>query len=468
MLTPRHELVIGVNDYTALDPLKNPRNDASKVYAALKRMGFNGAAPLVDVETDGGSDTTLTTRKSIYLALGDLSRAARNDGGVIFLYFAGHGLTYQNETYLLPSDTTITEPSDIKLFGIPMSDIFNKIKEANATAAAVIVDACRNNPFGQQAMPSEFSLVPVLSQDPPTKTLAMFSTVRGDTADDGEGGNSPFTTSLLAFMEEPDRPIEMMLNQVRQTYLELDKAPILNSRILGEFVLMSTKHEFQTQSVKWAQASQVNTSVEYDGFIKNFPGGYFERAARQKLNQTAQNEAIAATRRATAPVMASNRAALNGAVLFSNPFVKSGQHAALAVGEPLSVVGKSGIYLLVVRDRDGTNGYVLEQMTQLIRSDNVSVAFDPGTAASLADASSTVRDFLTARNISNNGAALITVQSVLPNTAPASSAVAAHDAAANIVKQLTDAGVPRNKIQIAPVFKGGDAASIQIIGATSR
>ena len=468
-LTPRHELVIGVNDYTYLNPLKNPRNDATKVYASLKKMGFEGAAPLVDVETDGGSDTRLTTRNSIYQALGDLSRAAKNDGGVLLIYFAGHGLTYQDQTYLLPSDAPITDPSDVKTFGIPMSDIFDKVKAANATAAVIIIDACRNNPFGQQPIPSDLSLTPFLRDDPPPKTLAMFSTIKGNETDDGsDQDDSPFTTSLLAFLEDPDRSIEEVLSSVRSTYLDAEKVPILNSRITGELPLMSTENEFKKQAIKWAQASQINTSMEFDGFIRSFPGGYFERAARQKLNQTAQNEAIAAVHRATSAVLASNRIASRGAILYSNPFIKTGRPTPLTAGEPLSVVGKSGNYLLVVRDRNGMNGYVLERLTQAAPSTNITVAFDSDTGKTVGDTRSAVQSFVIARQTSIGSNSVITVQTVLPITASGSEAVQAHEGASIVAQQLVDAGVPKRKVQIAPTFRAGATASIQIIGAADR
>jgi caspase domain-containing protein len=462
MLTPRHALVIGVKDYTALDPLNNTRNDAGKVYAILKSVGFSDARLLTDLETDGGPDTRQTQRGTIYTALGDLSRAARQDGGVIFIYFAGHGLTYQNETYLLPSDAVISEPDDVKHFGIPMSDIFDKIKTANATEAIVIVDACRNNPFGRQPVPDGVSLYPVLPEDPPLKTAAFFSTVKGDTAPDGDGEDSPFAKVLLSFLNSPDRPLDLVLSDVRQSFVEADKVPILNIRTYGEFVLMSTEEEFRKQSLKWAQTSKDNTPVEYDGFVREFPGGYFERAARKMLNQSAQDAQIAATRRATAPILATNLLAQQGAVLYANPFAKNGAHTPLLAGEHISALGKSGVYLWVVRDRDGKNGYVLEKMTKPAPSNNVNVAFDVQNATPAGDGKSIVDSFLS----TYVPGSFITVQSVLPSGEPASSSVGAHEAAHSVVKFLTDAGIPRSSIQVAPVYVGGTAPTIVIKNAS--
>jgi len=65
----------------------------------------------------------------------------------------------------------------------------------------VILDACRNNPFGNRLQPSTKGLAQV---DAPPGTMIAFATAPGSTAADGTGRNGLYTHHLVRQMDRPD------------------------------------------------------------------------------------------------------------------------------------------------------------------------------------------------------------------------------------------------------------------------
>jgi uncharacterized caspase-like protein len=77
----------------------------------------------------------------------------------------------------------------------------------------VILDACRDNPFGGRARGLGRGLA---FMDPPTGTYVAYSTAPGSLAEDGEPGqNGIYTSELLKAMREPGLRIEDVFKRVR-------------------------------------------------------------------------------------------------------------------------------------------------------------------------------------------------------------------------------------------------------------
>jgi uncharacterized caspase-like protein len=81
----------------------------------------------------------------------------------------------------------------------------------------VILDACRDNPFLQkmQRMAATRSVTRGLAAiEPLGATLVVYAAKDGETAEDGDGKNSPFTTSLLRRIQEPGVEINRVFRLV--------------------------------------------------------------------------------------------------------------------------------------------------------------------------------------------------------------------------------------------------------------
>src|SRR6478609_6988669 len=132
----RIALVIGNSAYEKVAPLPNPANDAGAMATMLKGAGFD----VVDLKLD--------------LKANEMRRALRNfadnarDADVAIVYFAGHGIEIDGINYLIPVDAVLERDLDAFDEAIPLDRILAVIEPAKQLRL-VILDACRDNPFGK-------------------------------------------------------------------------------------------------------------------------------------------------------------------------------------------------------------------------------------------------------------------------------------------------------------------------------
>ena len=209
----RVALVIGNSAYTEASPLSNPVNDARDIAAALSRVGFDVETSL-DVDRDGLSEALRQfTRRSI-------------GAEMALVFYAGHGVEVNGSNYLVPVDARLQVDTDVRYEAVPLGDVV--ASTAGATLRIVLLDACRNNPLARlmQRMVSPRSLSPGSLGDPDEDLLAAgqilvsYAAAAGTTASDGTDRNSPYTTALLANLEEPGLEIGLLFRRVRMQVLQ--------------------------------------------------------------------------------------------------------------------------------------------------------------------------------------------------------------------------------------------------------
>jgi len=127
-------------------------------------------------------------------------------------YFSGHGTQLAWRNYLLPVDAEIRKPDDIPARGVDLNALMQGLGRASSPMNIVILDACRDNPFGR-SLPGEQK---GLSQfDAPPGSLLAYATSPGNTASDGSGVNGLYTEHLLHEISAPDTRIEDVFKRVR-------------------------------------------------------------------------------------------------------------------------------------------------------------------------------------------------------------------------------------------------------------
>ena len=143
----RSALVIGNSAY-AFGPLLNPENDAKLLAETLEKTGFT-------VRTVLNAD-----RQTMQKALLEFSRDIRDKDTVGLFYFAGHGAQVNGANYLIPVDADIKAESEVKIFGINVDEFVSTLERADGRTNIVILDSCRNNPFGAAARSVRKGLAP--------------------------------------------------------------------------------------------------------------------------------------------------------------------------------------------------------------------------------------------------------------------------------------------------------------------
>jgi hypothetical protein len=110
------------------------------------------------------------------------------------------------------------------------------MEASGARTNLIILDACRNNPFPGVGRGMERGLAVVGSVQPP-RSLIVYSTAPGKTAQDGDGRNGVFTGALLKHLADPGLDAELMIRRVREDVIASTsgvQVPRHNSSVTGQ------------------------------------------------------------------------------------------------------------------------------------------------------------------------------------------------------------------------------------------
>lgn len=223
-LEQRVALVIGNGKYKDA-PLLNPVNDARAVAKALGRAGFQ----VVQKENVG--------RAEMHIALREFGDALRK-GGVGLFYFAGHGVQVKGRNFLIPVDANIEREDEVAYNGLDANQVLDKMETANNRLNIVILDACRNNPFGRSSRSASAGLA---QMEAPVGSFIAFATAPGSVASDGQGKNGLYTQHLLRAMARPGVKIEDVFKDVRagvRRDSQGRQVPWENTSLEGDFVFV--------------------------------------------------------------------------------------------------------------------------------------------------------------------------------------------------------------------------------------
>jgi len=118
----------------------------------------------------------------------------------------------RGRNYLVPVDADIAREDEVAFAALDLAAVMEKLDSAKNPVNIVILDACRNNPFGNRVSVSTRGLAQV---DAPPGTLIAFATAPGSVAADGSGRNGLYTGELVQAMRKPGAGIEDTFKTVR-------------------------------------------------------------------------------------------------------------------------------------------------------------------------------------------------------------------------------------------------------------
>ena len=308
-------LIIGNSNYANTTSLSNPANDARLIAGAARQAGF---------------EVTLVSD----LATANFQRTLRDfrlvaDGSeVAMIYYAGHGIEGQGKNWLIPVDAKLETDFDLPYEAINMDRLLEAL--AGAKVRMVVLDACRNNPFGN-AWKSGVRAVPRgLNDTEIDDVLIIYAAAPGQTATDGDTGNSPFATSLARRIPEPGLPLQMLGGAVRDDVLAATggkQRPFVSASITGTPVFLVGQPRAAPQlavsaqpnsggggdrsmldALMWQGAVSANTAAAFQAYLREFPAGVFSNTAQvyiSRLTPAAQAAPAApvSETRSSAPVV---------------------------------------------------------------------------------------------------------------------------------------------------------------------
>lgn len=339
----RVALVIGNDAYRHVQPLEKAGNDARAVGAALEKVGFRTAVLL-------NAD-----RRQLSRAINRFTEEVAGGGQAVF-YFAGHGVQINNQNYLLPVDFELPgNEADVADQAIHLQAVQDKLAEARAQYALLVIDACRDNPLPRRAGRSLGGTRGLAQPSSAQGLMVVFSAGAHQQAldkldDRDRHPNGVFTREFLPWIEKPGVRIRDAILEVRRNVhaaakkVDHDQLPAVYDQVLGDFYFVppARGHE-RTLTVTeaaevafWNSIQGSQARADYEDYLARYPKGVFAGLAQRRLQvlagtgltpvspvrpvaQTAAKAAPPVTRPAAAPTSAGKPSAAVAQVQPSAP-----------------------------------------------------------------------------------------------------------------------------------------------------
>ncbi|CAN5275477.1 hypothetical protein BH09BAC3_BH09BAC3_21570 [soil metagenome] len=226
----KYALVIGAQHYTGLPSLRNSLADAVAISSSLRGKGFQ-VESLYDPKT----------KKEIKDAVNRYFNQMRDQvGGVGIIFYAGHGMQYEGENYIIPISATLKSPADLEDGCVRMNTVMAVLKSTSKSLNILLLDACRSLPSFTRG--SEEGLD---RMEAPEGSIIVFATQAGRVASDGVGANGLFTSKLIKVMNEPNLNITEVFKKVKQqVYIDSKETqlPSIEDNSIGsDFYFISVK-----------------------------------------------------------------------------------------------------------------------------------------------------------------------------------------------------------------------------------
>jgi uncharacterized caspase-like protein/TRAP-type C4-dicarboxylate transport system substrate-binding protein len=383
----RSALVVGNAGY-AREPLPNAVNDARAIGSALRAHGFE-----VVVVEDAGSETM----RSAVAGFGKRLEA----GGLGLFYYSGHGLQIEGSDHLVPVNADIASEASLRLEAIRLEDIIGEMSKPRPDRMNVLIlDACRNAPFGGRfggAASDDGRRRPF-----PPDLLIAHATEPGSIAFDTGSGHGLYTWELLNVitatggmrsMDVFDRIAAAVSArtgkaQVPQATASLargfgfagyaDRASSLEVSLDGPgevrlTTLRGIRSSGQNPDVAlWESIKNSRNAADYEAYLKAFPNGQFAtdaRARADKYRRPVQQKAPAPQQKAPAPQQKAPAPQIEDLDAYvtlgadsnvrAEPKTTSKRVVSAAAGTQLHVTGKvKGTNWYRVEAEPGVSGFV--------------------------------------------------------------------------------------------------------------
>jgi uncharacterized caspase-like protein len=202
----RLALVIGNASYKA-KALATAVNDAALVARTLQAAGF---------DVMGARDLDGNLLRQTFRDFTDRITNAGPDT-VAVVYFAGYGLQFEGENYLVPTDAD-SKASDVPVRAVRVSEQMHALAALHLKESFIILDMARAGPFVLPDMAGGLAWI-----EPEANMLIAFNAAPGTVAPDVGEGYGPYAKALAEMIREGDLTPANLFDRVRLRVNELTR-----------------------------------------------------------------------------------------------------------------------------------------------------------------------------------------------------------------------------------------------------
>jgi uncharacterized caspase-like protein len=277
----RVALVMGNNAYAQV-PLVNAANDARAMSEVLTEAGF-----AVDLQVDDGAAAMSQAVRAFGKRLED-PRVK-----LAFFYYAGHGAQVEWRNYLLPVDANVASASELRTRTFELGALLELLPRAAGKVFVIVLDACRDNPFGPAFHPERKGLS---AFDAPPGSLIAFSTAPGGLASDGLGKNGLYTENLARELRVSGLRLEDVFKRVRVNVSLASRGmqvPWESTSLLDDVYVLPPRaapseeeleRQFEAEVAQWNRVKGSRDPQDWAALLRSFPNGKLCEIAQAKLN----------------------------------------------------------------------------------------------------------------------------------------------------------------------------------------
>jgi hypothetical protein len=301
----RLALVIGNDEYQYVNKLQKAGNDATAMARELSSAGFEVLLHK-NLNYRGMVKAVETLTDSI------------TGGDQVVVFFAGHGVQIKTGSYLLPTDIEASSESEVEKTAYALNDLTDKLSDAKASFALVMVDACRDNPIKSKgrSVGNSRGLSPI---DPPKGQMVIFSASKGQQAldrlnDNDDNPNGVFTREFIKRMRLTGVRVEDMVRDVQDSVEALartvshDQRPAMYSESRGNFYfyapVASASSTLNTTDATnldredgyWAGTKAAGNLEAYQAYSDMYPNGRYVKLAMAAITRLSVDAALKAER----------------------------------------------------------------------------------------------------------------------------------------------------------------------------
>ncbi|MDP6999898.1 MAG: SUMF1/EgtB/PvdO family nonheme iron enzyme, partial [Candidatus Poribacteria bacterium] len=316
----KYALLVGINDYqNDIGALKYCVADVEAFGQALIQLAAYKPRN-IHLMTDRMSGPDLPEANNVILRLENLSAQLQARDSLIF-YFAGHGISTPDQSYLLALDSDTASARILKRSAIPLQEVREILSEVKAQQLLTIIDACREDPTAGRSNRDN-----LLSQDfaravkvqpgvgrsgQPAVSATLYACSVGERAYEwAEKGHGVFSYYLLQGLKgeaanaEGDVSINDLAAYTQQKVVEWaqsrrgkEQTPWLDQSGGAKLVLVEKeakqeekkrqpgRGEVDPETEMWELIKETTEGSDIEDFLQAFPGGKFAAVAKLKRKQ---------------------------------------------------------------------------------------------------------------------------------------------------------------------------------------
>lgn len=229
----RVALLIGNGDYNdkgAFGDLDNPVQDVILVSESLKKCGFK-----VILVKDA-------SKRDMQMKLREFEEAIETGSTAIF-YYAGHGIQFKGENYLIGTNAEFQKEYELGEEAIKANLVLDLLAYKKPKTAIVFLDCCREQPPAEWIASTRGvktrGLTQIHAEDP--NLLICYAAAPNKPALDGLEGNSPYAKALSTEILKEGQELGRVLKNVTRTVLADtgdQQRPYLSGSLIHDFYFL--------------------------------------------------------------------------------------------------------------------------------------------------------------------------------------------------------------------------------------